>query len=384
MKRLIACMIAVTMVAVLVGCPKKTRDQVGEMDTPAHHVTTAKRLIASGNWEGAHKEYGLALSLDPKYVPALIGDAIYFAQKGDTEKADELRRAASGNTGGDSKKQLLYYIGVVEFYSYRKGPDWLAKAEKAYNKAMKIDPNNEYLHFNMGKAYMAAHQWMKAEKKFYGVIETDRDLAGDADVLWKKVQKIRRARPGSVAGKKIALVEKITKADVAALFVEEMHLPELWRKRGIKTWETPGFRTPGEAAKAKRGKIIKASDLAGHPLETDMVEVIKLGIRGLEVDPSGRFYPNKAITRAEYAIMLEDVLVKVLNEPGLRSKYVGEAESKFHDMRTGHFAYNAAVVVTSRQMLEQDMEGNFKPLDAVDGASALLAIRKMMDYLKIG
>jgi len=375
---------AAFMVAFILGCPKQeTRQQRGEMDTPGHHVRTAHRLIMQNDdWEGAYSEYQLALGLDPDYSPALIGQAVYYAHKSDEEKAEQLRRKAWSNVGEDNDKKLDYYANVIKYHSILKGNDWLEKCEKALEKGKKINPRHELLYLYMGDAYMAAYRWRSAENMYKKVIELNGSYREVADARWKKAQKIVRAGPGTIVGKKIALVEKITKADVAALFVEEMHLPELWRKRGIKTWETPEFRPPGQSSGGDAPTM--PTDIADHPLKTDIREVLKLGIRGLEADPGGKFHPDKPITRAEYAVMLEDVLIKVLNEPGLASKYVGERESKFHDMRTDHWAYNAAVVMTSRGLIPQNMEGKFYPTEPVSGADALLVIRKMMDYLRIG
>jgi len=387
MKRILLCLISLAMVAAFLGCPKpQTRQTQGEMDTPEHHVTMADRMIREReDWKGAHAEYQLALTLKPDFSPALIGEAVYYAHEKNAQKAEEFRDAAWKNAKGDPKKEMGYYIGVIQINTYLKGDKWLERAEEAFKKASEIDANNEKLSFFMAKAYLADLDFDKSESLLKKVVGMNGNFREDADQLWSKVQKIVRARPGSFAAKKIALVDKITKADVAALFVEEMHLPELWRKRGIKKWEPPAFQTPDEAARAAAQQAgPNVTDIAGHPLQSDIQEVLKLGIRGLEVDPSGKFYPNKPVTRAEYAVMLEDILIKVLNEPGLASKYAGESDSKFHDMRTDHWSYNAAVVVTSRGMLPPDMEGNFKPMDPVSGADALLVIRQMMDYLKIG
>lgn len=385
MRRYILCTLCAAFMAILVlGCPKQeTRQARGEMDTPGHHVRTAHRLIMQNDdWQGAHGEYRLALGLDPGYSPALIGEAVYYAHEGDEEKAEQMRKQAWKNVGEDNDKKLDYFANVIKYHSIIKGRDWLEECEEALEKGKKINPRHELLYLYMGDAYMTAYQWRNAENMYKEVIELDGSYRELADAGWKKAQKIVRAGPGSIVGKKIALVEKITKADVAALFVEEMHLPELWRKRGIKTWETPEFRPPGESSSGEAPTM--PTDIADHPLKTDIREVLKLGIRGLEADSGGKFYPDKPITRAEYALMLEDVLIKVLNEPGLASKYVGESQSKFHDMRTDHWAYNAAVVMTTRGLMPQNMEGKFYPMEPVSGADALLVIRKMMDYLRIG
>lgn len=384
MKRAVVFLAMLAMVIILTACSKpEVRKPSGEMDTARHHVEMGDRFAFKGDWESAHKEYQLALQLDPKYVPALVGEMVYFAQAGKQEEADAMREKAETNAKKDPDK-FEYELGLIRYYAYLGGKNWIENSEKAFKKALELNSNDERLYFYMAWAYKKALMFSEAEKYYQKVIEMNGSLRGAADEEWKLCQKIVRARPGTPNGKKIALVTEITRADVAALFVEEMHLPELWQKRGIKKWETPQFMTPDQAARSGQQGPIMPTDIANHPLRSDIEAVIQLGIRGLEVAPDGKFYPDKKITRAEYAVMLEDILIKVLNEPQLATLYAGEAQSKFHDMRTEHWAYNAAVVVTSRQIMPADLEGNFHPMAPVAGVDALLVIRQMMDYLKIG
>ena len=382
MKRAVAILSVLVMVVVFSGCPRKpARQAQGVMDTPQHHVEMADRYIHKGDWDAAHKEYQLAIGLDSKYVPALAGEALYFAHAKNPEEAEKYRKLAWDYAKKPDQK-LEYYIGMIRYHAFMGEKNWIKHSEDAFARAKEIKAGDERIYYYMGWAYKEALQFSDAEAMYKKVIELNGKLREDANNEWELVQKIVRAKPGTPAGLKIALVKEITKADVAALFVQEMHLPELWQKRGIKKWETPSFQTPGEARMAQQGPVMP-SDIADHPLRSDIEAVLGLGIRGLEVMPDGKFYPNNKITRAEYALMLEDILIKVLNEPGLATRYVADPNSQFHDMRTDNFAYNAAVVVSNRQIMPADMEGNFKPLDPVAGVDALLVIRKMQDYLKI-
>jgi len=383
MKRLVAVFAVAVITAAIIGCPKpEIRDQQGQMDTPQHHVEMGDRFAHKGDWKAAHREYGLALGLDPKYMPAQIREAVYYAQAGDAKNADEMQSKAWDNAGSKDLK-FEYWVYMIQYHRFMGGDKWIKRCEEDFKKAEELKAGDERTFFFMGLAYKDAMMFSQSEGMFKKVIEINGKLREDANAEWQFVQKIVRARPGTVAGAKIALVKQITKADVAALFVEEMHLPELWQKRGIKKWEAPAFQTPGEAGRAQQGPAMP-NDIADHPLRSDIEAVIQLGIRGLEVAPDGNFYPNKTVTRAEYAVMLEDIMIKVLNEPGLATRYTGEANSAFHDMRTDHWAYNASVVVSSRQVMPSDLEGNFKPNDTVAGVDALLVIRQLMDYLKIG
>ena len=110
--------------------------------------------------------------------------------------------------------------------------------------------------------------------------------------------------------------------------------------------------------------------------------MIKLQVRGLEPGPNHTFEPDKLITKAEFALMLEDILIKVSGDEKLATKYIG-ATSLFPDVRNDHYAFNAVMTATSRGFLEADKAtGEFNPGAPVSGADALLAIRAFKDQLK--
>ena len=75
-----------------------------------------------------------------------------------------------------------------------------------------------------------------------------------------------------------------------------------------------------------------AMDIEGHPMQNVIEDILKIGIKGLENDPTGRFYPNHQITRAEFALMLQDVLVQVTRDQSIETRYIGES-SPFPDVR---------------------------------------------------
>jgi hypothetical protein len=200
------------------------------------------------------------------------------------------------------------------------------------------------------------------------------------------IQKIQRAAPGTVIGKQIALIDKIDRADISALFVQEMDLEKLFTKRGPKTYDT-SFKAPSEASATKMTtetviKMEPATDIKGHWLKPSIDTVLALQVRGLEAGPNHTFDPDKLITKAEFALMLEDILVKVSGDEKLATKYIG-SPSLFPDVRSDHYAFNSIMVVTSRGFIEADKAtGEFKPGDAVSGADALLAIREFKNQLK--
>jgi hypothetical protein len=216
---------------------------------------------------------------------------------------------------------------------------------------------------------------------FSQALNLNGEYVNEADSRWKLVQKIQRAMPGTVTGKKIALVERITRADVAALFLEELKIDVLYARRTPKTFDT-AFKDP-EMAKTTIAVRTSAKDINNHPLRADIEGIIQIGMRGLEVYPDGSFRPDERVDRATYAMMIEDILIKIAGDNALATRFIGSS-SPFPDLRADMPYFNAVMVVTSRGLMEaKDMvSGEFSPMGPVGGADALLVIRKMREELR--
>jgi len=261
--------------------------------------------------------------------------------------------------------------------------DWVEDAEDEYKTAMKRDPQNAELHFYMGRAYRMGLEFDKAADQFKTVLDLNKDFTGEADKEWHVVQKIQRAAPGTKIGKQIAIIEKIGRADAAALFIQELNIDRLFEKRG-KTFD-PSFKSPAKE-EFKPDQVVAmepATDIATHPLKADIDTVIKLGVRGLEPSPDHKFEPSKPLLKAEYAIMLEDIMVRITGDNKLATQFFGQ-KSPYPDVRPDMYYFNAAMLLGSRGILEADkVTGEFGGGQPVSGADALLAIRLFKEALKI-
>lgn len=102
----------------------------------------------------------------------------------------------------------------------------------------------------------------------------------------------------------------------------------------------------------------------------------------MEVGSDGNFAPDKLVTRAEYALLLQNILMTVMQEPELATKYIGE-ESRFKDMNSSTASYNAAALCTDRGVMSAFVDGTFHPMDTVSGADALLIIRQLQNHLRM-
>ncbi|MBU4463248.1 MAG: S-layer homology domain-containing protein, partial [Proteobacteria bacterium] len=191
-----------------------------------------------------------------------------------------------------------------------------------------------------------------------------------------------RAMPGSKIGKKIALVEEITRADVAALFIEELKVDEIFKKRVPKKFDTV-FKSPEKQLETETSvKILPATDIDDHVLKADIDAVIEIGIKGLQPFPDHTYKPYQTITRAEFAMMIEDILIKLTGVDDLATRFIGGV-SPFPDLRNDLPYFNAVMICTTRGiMVAKDLAtGEFDAIGPVSGADALLSIRLLKSQL---
>jgi tetratricopeptide (TPR) repeat protein len=367
-------------VMLIASCGPKARVATSQLDTPEHHTYTGLKLLGEEKYADAQREFELAIQLDAKYSKGYTGIGLVKIYTGDFDAAlDYLKKG--WNKANTDEDRIFVYVSRIRYYTQSKiEKKWLKLAKNQFDDVIKLDPRHAPAYYFMGLAYKAGLDFNMAGQMFTKVLELKSEYVAEADIQWNFLQKVQRAMPGTTTGKQIALVERLTRADAAALFMEELKIDVLYKKRTPKTFDT-SFKDP-EKATAKPIKIT-AKDIADHPLRTDIEGILQLGVRGLENYPDGNFHPGELVTRAAYAMMLEDILIKVTGDNSLAIKFIGTT-SPFPDLRADLPYFNAIMVVTSRGIMEaKDMTtGEFAPLSPVAGVDALLIIRKFKDELK--
>jgi hypothetical protein len=375
---LLAC---ISLTLIIGGCARKPRPPISTLDTPEHHVLSGMKLLESGKLSDAEREFNLAKELDAKYSPAYRGLGLVSGYREDFKSAFKNMSRAKRLAKGKEEKALAY-VGFMRLYTLQKGKGWLEYVEDNFNKANNVEKNLPDSYFFMGIAYKEAYKFGDAAEAFKEVLEINKTFIDKADYQLKLVQKIERAMPGTLIGKKVALLEKVTRVDVAALFIQELKLDKVYEKFRPKKIDT-SFKSPGESSSPKGIPI--PVDVQGHPLQTDVQVVVGLGIKGLGTFPDGGFAPNEFISRASYAMMITDIISTITHDPSLATKYIGNV-SPFADVRNDIPYFNAIMVCTSRGIIEVKggiRQNIFDPMGSVSGADALLAIRKLKEDLKI-
>jgi len=386
-------LISVFALALVVGCGPKAIKEQSVLDTPENHFSRGMVEFDRGDLVKAMAEFERAKALNPNYAEAYSGLALAAAQKAkdatDTKAAkDMFRKAYELADQGISKNDKSIDVHIIKgriITMERKGDEWIADAVKSFEKATKINPNSDKAWYYMGITYKEGFDFGNSVDAFRKVVALKGEYAEVANKEWELVQKIERAKPGTKVGAKVALIDKIDRADLAVLLMEELKLATIIEKKRPKTYDT-SFRAPEDEAKMQATKVVgmeAATDVSAHWAKSWIEDVLKIGVSGLEPFPDHTFKPDDTITRANYASVMQGVMIMVTGDESLATKYVGEA-SRFPDVRSSHFAYNAMALMVDRGIMKADaMSGEFRLNDTISGADALLAIRDFQNALRI-
>ena len=364
--RIIA-LLAVLVGLIIGGCGPKPIEKESVLDTPENHFNQGIRELNAGQLDAAAEEFQRATALNPDYAGGYVGMGLVMAERDNFKEALEYVDRGIGKDGTFIEGPIAKGRIIKK---QKKDDNWMKKAVDQFEKALKIDPNSEKAYFYMGMAYKEAYEFGEAVTAFGRVVELKGDFAAEANKEWELVQKIQRAAPGTKIGAKIALIPEIDRADLAVLFVEEMKLLEVLEKKQPKVYDTR-FRPPEDPTRMEtttKEQMPEATDIDDHWAKNWIENVIKAG--AIDAFPDHTFRPDEKITRVNYAMFLQNIIVVVT--------------SRFPDVNASHYAYNAICLAVDRGIMKADtINGAFGMTDTVSGADALLIIREFQNWLRM-
>ncbi len=382
------------------GCAKRVQICPAPQDNPEHHYLMGMKLIERSELKDAYAHFDRGVFCDKKYGPAHGGLALATAlmvveEKGLDYKNRDVYKAyqrldSAWKYAGDKEQEFAYRLASMRVYTALKPEAWLKAVVKDYKKALKLDLGEPFLyyegveaaHYFMGAAYFEAREFSDARDSLSLLLgrKGEGKWNEGADRLWRKTDNVVRAIAGYTignVGKEISVMETVSRADMAALLVDELKIDKLFAGRIPVTSKLPVL---------KRGRI--PADVADSPLREEILTVIKWGIRGLEpvydnVEARYIFNPGAPVTRKEFALTLEDVIIKLTGDESIAAAFFGHSRSPYPDVPPASPWYNAVMNVTTRFLMETELSGEFRPDDPVDGAEAILAIRLLRQKMII-
>ena len=382
----------ITLLALVLGLlllsacgPKPIRTHQAQLDTPEHHVSNGNKFLKAGKIDEADRSFTLAKELDPKYSPAYVGLGLVAASRNDFKAAeknfDQADQYADGKT-----QSLNLYVGYIRYYTMggkKVHKKWLKKAEKYFKKARKINKDQPDAYYYMGLAYKKASDFGAAKDKFAKVMKISGEFLEEAKNEYENVQNIESASEGSKLARRIAQLPEINRGDAAALFIEELKVDQIFERKSVRKFD-PSYKGPGK--KFVTGVYLKApaaTDINDDVLKADIDKFIELGIQGLEPMPDHTFMPNRPLTRVEFAMLIQDILIKINRDESLATRFIG-SKSPFPDLRSDQYFFTAVMVCTTRGIMKaRDFgTGEFQAMGIVSGAESLLSIRELKVLLQ--
>jgi tetratricopeptide (TPR) repeat protein len=256
---------------VITGCAQpasKTRTGTGSMDTPGFHVQRGDDALLSKRYEAARSSYRKALELDPDYSQALSGLAAASAHEASrpgvskstrqsvlTESEEQIEKALKSAKNKSERARANSFAIQVYLALQLPSDKWYGKAKDYFNSAVKLNKNDPAAYYYMGLAESERLNYDKASSRFEKALSIGKQYEAEANRELKRIQQVRRAMPGSKFGAKIANVGKITRADVAALFIAELRLDKLYGQQGKSSKK--GFKTPRSQQKNETRSFTK-------------------------------------------------------------------------------------------------------------------------------
>ncbi|MBN1154100.1 tetratricopeptide repeat protein [candidate division KSB1 bacterium] len=391
--KFISILLIAIFVVVIVGCGPKAIKKESVLDTPENHFSRGMEDFEKGNLGDALTSFERANALDPDYALAFSGMGLVYAKQAqnakDAKESEKLFKKAyefvdKGIDKNDKSVDAHIIKGRV-ITMERKGDDWIEDATKSFDRAIKINPNSSKAYYYKGITLKEGFEFGESVNAFRKVVELKGDYATEANEEWELVQKIERAKPGTKVGAKVALIKEIDRADLAVLLMTELKLMDIIEKKRERVYDTE-FKAPDDPTKLEATKVesmAAATDIENHWAKSWIKDILEVQVPGLTPYPDHTFKPDEPITRANYAEVMQGIMVMVTGDESLATKYIGEA-SRFPDVRGSHFAYNAIALMVDRGIMNADkMTGEFRLNEKMSGADALLAIRDFQNALRI-
>jgi tetratricopeptide (TPR) repeat protein len=352
------------------GCgPRISGYRDGIIDTTEHRLYNGFMFIKMEKPDDAQREFERALFLNARSSAAHRGMGIVYAMKGNSKSAFASMDLAMSVAETDEERALAS-TGMMSLYTMGKDRGWLEMVEKSFKQALALSTQLPEPYFELGIAYKESFQLQRSKVAFDQVIEINKTLVGEAQEQLLILNKMDKAMAKTELGRRILLVDRVTRAQTAALLIAETEIDDLL--------ELVPARSP-ESAVPPLGKegVSLTSDVSGNVFEGFIQKALQLRIQGLSTFSDGTFGPDEYMTRAGFAVIIADIISRFREV--LLFLPTGP---RFKDVRPDSPYYKAIMISTEGAKI-MDAKGDlFETMGTLSGVDALLCFRKVEKRLK--
>ena len=391
-------LLAILVGFVISGCASTSKVGVSVLDNAWQQYSQGMMMLEDDSPEAALNKFERALTLVDNFSPALVGKSLVFAMRAAKQDVGEHRQVdekmavqfldRAEGSANSPKEKFIYHVGAIRVLAILQGKQWLKMIVYHHSKALAVEDLESlnlpyYQNRHAADYFMAAanynHDFRNAEP-FLKKVVASRDSgkwSQKANLMYEKVLLISRASAHhtlSGVALKIAILDAVSRGDVAALLVSELKLDSLF-----------AGRIPVRSQKGVSAYV--PADMLDHPLKDEVSTVLKWNLRGLApiYDDTTRahlFKPQLTVSRKELALMLEDVLIQITGQEKIATQSIGQ-NSPFPDVTANVGWFNAVMTVTTRGLMKPQLSGEFMPDNPVSGADLLLAVVTLRNVLNV-
>lgn len=358
-------MVLLGLLALFAGSLPQTSAAAGGADKlAAKQVKAGNEALAAGDLGKARAAFDRALVMSPDYVDAFLGQATVALGQRDYDLGFTFVERGMAKATNKEKHQFLPVL--VRLHTARKTESWYDEVNEIYYDAQRRfldadgDPN---FRLACGVAALEAGEISSSIKHFRVALSKKGDHVVEAEQSMQRAQKILRANLGNSKIKAIAVRAAITRRDVAILLFEEFDLPKFLPKADLTK--------PRAGEQAADG----SADYAQEKVAGWIRAMHRLSLREFSIK-EGKFRPNDEVTREEFAMLLEDLIIRRYGDRGLGRKFIGSA-SPYPDLAMTRASFNAMTTAISRGLMTTNVRGNADPTGAINGADAVIALRNL-------
>jgi Tfp pilus assembly protein PilF len=346
------------------GCSRAVKPASPD-DTPKAHYLAGMKLLDDKDPLKPEAEFARAVILDKRSPCGYAGMAALYLKRENLSRA--LKFANRALARDPSFADAAFLKGRI--YLAGKRGDRFEKAEALFRRLLELEPGSERALFFLGETFLGSYRFEEAKNFFAQAAGKKGENAVLAAARGELATRIIEAKPATEDGKRISLVEKASRADLCHLLIGELKLKDLVKRYRLLRYEAIYHGDKG--VREIPPDIEEREDLR------ILLDVMALRLPHLNVYPNGDFYPERWITRAECAMIIQEIMELLSDDPTLATRYA-DSGSPFPDVRPDYYAFNAIMLGVEREIVSSDPStGRFDPDGAVRGVDALFMIRAL-------
>ncbi|MFC1651173.1 tetratricopeptide repeat protein, partial [Candidatus Latescibacterota bacterium] len=323
MNRLMSCCIMIAMLVVFAGCSARIKQQ-SIVDTPDDHYKSGMQKLEADDHAGAESEFLRAVALDKNSPAGHTGLAFLELSRSNYKRALKHAGTAIKKDG----TSIDAYLAKGRIITARKSDkNWIEKALESFESAIELAPGNEKVLYFMAEYYYESEVYERALECYSKAKEKSGDFAEKSSEKIIHTEKIIEASPLSDEGKRIAKIEKMSRADFCVLLIEELKLKNLLERQRPELFRS--LFNDNYTLKTRTGRL--NSEIGNNTAKEWILEIIQLNIPFLDLYPDGNFYPDRLVTKSQFAVVIQEVLALINDDPTYSTRYIG-MESIFNDV----------------------------------------------------